>query len=113
MKHYAGDVAYEVKDFLEKNKDTLRGDLLAVLSKSASPFVVELFRDAAAEGDEAAKKVPTVGTNFKNSLLQLMNTLNATHPHYIRCIKPNSLKVPNTFDADMVLGASREPPPLP
>lgn len=52
-------------------------------------------------------QVPTVGTNFKNSLVSLMATLNATHPHYIRCIKPNSLKIPSTFDADMVLAQLR------
>ena len=36
-----------------------------------------------------------------------MTTLNATHPHYVRCIKPNSLKIPSTFDADMVLAQLR------
>lgn len=32
-----------------------------------------------------------------------MATLGATTPHYIRCVKPNSLKAPNNFDGTMVL----------
>uniref|UniRef100_A0A8C3VA90 Unconventional myosin-Va n=1 Tax=Catharus ustulatus TaxID=91951 RepID=A0A8C3VA90_CATUS len=35
---------------------------------------------------------------FRNSLHLLMETLNATTPHYVRCIKPNDFKFPFTFD---------------
>lgn len=31
---------------------------------------------------------------FRTSLQLLMETLNATTPHYVRCIKPNDEKLP-------------------
>ncbi|KAK1785424.1 hypothetical protein P4O66_018792, partial [Electrophorus voltai] len=40
----------------------------------------------------------TVGLQFRNSLQLLMETLNATTPHYVRCIKPNDYKFAFTFD---------------
>ena len=40
----------------------------------------------------------TVGSQFRESLTLLMNTLNATTPHYVRCIKPNDSKESFAFD---------------
>ncbi|KRY32051.1 Unconventional myosin-Vb, partial [Trichinella britovi] len=40
----------------------------------------------------------TVGSQFRKSLSTLMNTLNSTNPHYVRCIKPNDEKLPFTFN---------------
>uniref|UniRef100_A0A672IAL7 Myosin VAb n=1 Tax=Salarias fasciatus TaxID=181472 RepID=A0A672IAL7_SALFA len=40
----------------------------------------------------------TVGLQFRQSLHLLMDTLNATTPHYVRCIKPNDHKAPFTLD---------------
>ncbi|XP_050522189.1 unconventional myosin-Va isoform X2 [Daktulosphaira vitifoliae] len=40
----------------------------------------------------------TVGSQFRDSLNALMTTLNDTTPHYIRCVKPNDLKLPFVFD---------------
>jgi hypothetical protein len=36
-----------------------------------------------------------------------MSTLGATAPHYVRCIKPNTLKQPSVFDDEMVLAQLR------
>ena len=32
-----------------------------------------------------------------------MKTLNATHPHYIRCVKPNNSKAKHLFEAQVCL----------
>ena len=40
----------------------------------------------------------TVSTFYKNQLDALMTTLNATEPHFIRCIVPNGNKMPGTFN---------------
>jgi len=50
---------------------------------------------------------PTLGAIFKGSLIQLMETINSTNVHYIRCLKPNEAKVPWAFEAPMVLGQLR------
>jgi hypothetical protein len=36
-----------------------------------------------------------------------MDTLTATAPHYVRCLKPNVLKLPAVFDSDLVLNQLR------
>jgi myosin heavy subunit len=91
-------VAYETANFLEKNRDTLAEDLVALLNDSKLPLVKALFPlsevDTQSSGRQA--KSPTVGTNFKAQLAELMATLGATAPHYVRCIKPNTMKAPGT-----------------
>jgi myosin-5 len=63
--------------------------------------------DAAAPGASSSSKkmasADTVSFQFRNQLDQLISTLRATHPHYIKCIKANSLKRPGIFEAPLVL----------
>uniref|UniRef100_A0A665W1W5 Myosin VAb n=1 Tax=Echeneis naucrates TaxID=173247 RepID=A0A665W1W5_ECHNA len=110
--HFADKVEYQCEGFLEKNKDTVNEEQINVLKKSKFDFLLKLF-----EGDEKATsstgKVAsisgrlgqgqrdnkkTVGLQFRQSLHLLMGTLNATTPHYVRCIKPNDHKAPFTLD---------------
>ncbi|XP_024085498.1 unconventional myosin-IXa-like isoform X2 [Cimex lectularius] len=51
---------------------------------------------------KARKQPMTVTAQFQQSLLSLMDTLNQANPFFIRCIKSNSNKVPNSFDEDTV-----------
>jgi myosin heavy subunit len=44
VKHYAGLVTYQVEGFLEKNRDTLRADMLDLLKDSKNPLIAELFK---------------------------------------------------------------------
>lgn len=39
----------------------------------------------------------TVSKAFRGQLQNLMATLRATEPHYIKCIKPNNVKAPGGF----------------
>lgn len=45
----------------------------------------------------------SVASQFKLSLQSLVDDLDRTQPHYIRCIKPNPKKAPNSFAAGEVL----------
>nr|XP_010598394.1 unconventional myosin-Va isoform X6 [Loxodonta africana] len=117
-------VEYQCEGFLEKNKDTVFEEQIKVLKSSKFKMIPELFQDdekaisptsATSSGRILLTRVPTkptkgrpgqaakehrktVGHQFRNSLHLLMETLNATTPHYVRCIKPNDFKFPFTFD---------------
>jgi myosin heavy subunit len=97
VKHYAGQVEYETEGFLEKNKDKLADDQYSCLTASKFPFLASLFP---ANSDAASDK-KTLGAKFAGQLNALMSALNATEPHYIRCIKPNPRKAPMEFEGMM------------
>ncbi|XP_063076137.1 unconventional myosin-X-like [Engraulis encrasicolus] len=107
IKHYAGEVLYEVGGFLEKNRDTFRDDLLGLLKQSRSDFVYELFERVPYQNVESLRSSKhgrlTVSLQFKNSLHSLMTTLSACSPSFVRCIKPNNNKLPGQFDWPLVL----------
>ncbi|KAK4053467.1 Myosin type-2 heavy chain 1 [Microbotryomycetes sp. JL201] len=63
-----------------------------------------------AVGGGAGKKTPrkpTLGSIFKSSLISLMDIIDSTNAHYIRCIKPNEAKAAWEFEPQMVLGQLR------
>uniref|UniRef100_A0A672LL21 Unconventional myosin-Vb n=1 Tax=Sinocyclocheilus grahami TaxID=75366 RepID=A0A672LL21_SINGR len=116
--HFADKVEYQCDGFLEKNRDTVYEEQINILK--ASQLVADLFHDGKDSGPlsatsksskinvRPAKPVPkghnrehrkSVGTQFRNSLHLLMETLNATTPHYVRCIKPNDYKESFVFDS--------------
>ncbi|GMR57971.1 hypothetical protein PMAYCL1PPCAC_28166 [Pristionchus mayeri] len=103
IKHFAADVSYTVDGFLEKNKDTVNEQLLAVVAATKFPLLREILEpsvgelaQAAAAGGKRTKK--TVASQFRDSLKDLMTVLESTRPHYVRCIKPNDEKMRFTFD---------------
>ncbi|KAM5189838.1 unconventional myosin-Ih isoform 2-T2 [Callospermophilus lateralis] len=93
--HYAGEVTYCTKGFLEKNNDLLYRHLKEVLCRSSNRILRECFLVAELEN---RRRPPTVGTQFKNSLGSLLEMLTCKEPSYIRCIKPNDTKEPSKFD---------------
>jgi len=99
LMHYAGDVTYSVRTFMDKNNDLLYRDLKEAMAKSTNPIVQEIFPASELQG----KKMPeTVSTQFKKSLDQLMTILMSKEPSYVRCIKPNDVKKSHTFDGEIV-----------
>lgn len=122
--HYAHDVTYDVDGFIDKNRDTVPDEHLALLQGSSNEFLKEVL-DAAlsvanaaqANGDGkagsgpkkvgAATKKPTLGSIFKRSLISLMDTINNTNVHYIRCIKPNEAKKAWQLEPQQVLSQLR------
>ncbi|XP_014816274.1 PREDICTED: unconventional myosin-Vb [Calidris pugnax] len=118
--HFADKVEYQSEGFLEKNRDTVYEEQINILKASKYQMVADLFQDEKDAGPTASagkgtskisvrsarpaikaankEHKKTVGHQFRNSLHLLMETLNATTPHYVRCIKPNDEKLPFKFD---------------
>ncbi|KAK4585859.1 hypothetical protein RGQ29_023176 [Quercus rubra] len=100
--HYAGDVTYQTELFLEKNKDYVVAEHQALMSASKCPFVSGLFPPLAEESSKSSK-FSSIGSRFKQQLQALLETLSATEPHYIRCVKPNNLLKPAIFENSNIL----------
>ncbi|XP_019374010.1 PREDICTED: unconventional myosin-X [Gavialis gangeticus] len=113
VKHYAGEVQYDVRGFLEKNRDTFRDDLLNLLRESRLDFIYDLFEHVSSRNNQDTLKCgskhrkPTVSLQFKESLHSLMATLSSSNPFFVRCIKPNMQKMPDQFDQTVVLNQLR------
>ena len=110
IKHYATPVTYESVGFLEKHKDALLPDLSDLMRSSSVPFVTQVFpEEAKPSGRRGAGrlKISTVGTQFKESLSQLMENIQSTNVYYVRCIKPNAKKSPTDMDQAMVVSQLR------
>uniref|UniRef100_A0A8C5FMN5 Myosin VC n=1 Tax=Gadus morhua TaxID=8049 RepID=A0A8C5FMN5_GADMO len=119
IQHFADKVEYQSKGFLEKNRDALYEDLLEIMRASKFEFLANFFHEeaqsikptkgfqvkSARPGVKPANKElrTTVGDKFRSSLYLLMETLNATTPHYVRCIKPNDEKLPFEYDSRRVV----------
>jgi myosin V len=44
----------------------------------------------------------SLGTQFKDNLGSLIKVVNQTHPHYVRCVKPNDDLVPNRVNHERI-----------
>jgi myosin-1 len=87
--------------FLDKNKDTLFNDITNLFqSASNSQFIQQMFPKVQIE---SKKRPPTAGSQFKTQVLALVETLMSCHPHYIRCVRPNGRKAPQSIDRDLFL----------
>ncbi|KAI4303015.1 hypothetical protein MLD38_038696 [Melastoma candidum] len=97
ISHYAGEVLYQSDQFLDKNKDYVVPEHQDLLGASKCSFVAGLFPPIPVEAQKSSK-FSSIGSRFKLQLQQLMDTLNSTEPHYIRCVKPNNVLKPAIFE---------------
>eukprot|EP01079_Euglenida_sp_SAG-EU17-18_P009996 gene9996-8870_t len=98
VRHYAADVPYETTGWKDKNADTLKGSLRLMMRHSPLSLIKELLDPP----DDNPKKV-TVGGFYKQQLVELMQLIEATNSHWIRCIKPHPAKKPLYWDGLQVI----------
>lgn len=107
IKHYAGDVIYDVNGFVEKNKDKLNIVLGSIVSHG---FIAELFMIHTEEAITIKKRESrrknrgrTITGKFRKQLDVLCRKLSICYPQYIRCLRPNHEKKPAIFRTRMIL----------
>ncbi|CAM8910154.1 unnamed protein product [Rhodiola kirilowii] len=103
LSHYAGKVAYQTNSFLDKNRDYVVLEHCNLLASSKCSLVSSLFPPLPEESTRSSYKFNSVASRFKQQLQALMETLNLTAPHYIRCVKPNSLNRPQKFENQSIM----------
>lgn len=123
VKHYAGDVMYNISGMTDKNKDSLVKDLLDLVAGSGNQFLQTLFPD---RPDPNSKKRPptggdrikvilmlffpffsalnvTLGSCHQQSAGALVENLMRAQPSYIRTIKPNQNRSSTEYDTKAIL----------
>ena len=108
IRHYAGSVAYKAQGFCERNKDILPASAVALMRASKDSLLSTLFEEVAADtaltlgggrGSSAGTKVKkSVSATFKADLNGLMDLINSSGPHFVRCINPNRRKQAQEFE---------------
>ncbi len=75
ISHYAGDVKYQILNFIDKNRDSLYQDFKRVLYSSKDSDIKAMWPEGAQSVTEITKRPLTVGTRFKNSMIGLVQNL--------------------------------------
>ena len=127
--HFAGQVQYDARGFLEKNRDYLAPEIIHVLRSShvqliSSLFQLSLSKTGTLQENEHQSNMEsildlnntlmplnashnrvqaTVSTYFRYSLTDLFSKMVHGSPKFVRCFKPNNDRVPGCFDISTVL----------
>jgi myosin heavy subunit len=114
ISHYAGIVSYNVTNWLEKNKDPVNDTVVEVFKSSSTvELLTHLWRDHPGQPtttpkDDGKKKKKagggkTVSSVYLVSLGELMTTLHACEPHFVRCLVPNTHKKPGDVEPPLIM----------
>jgi len=111
--HYAATVSYNLTGWLFKNKDPLNDTVVEMLKNGSNSLMVRCFADHPGQPAEVKKDAggggkkkgggKTVSSFYKTQLDDLMKTLYATDPAFIRCVVPNTHKIPGGVEPGLVM----------
>jgi len=110
--HYAAIVSYNLTSWLEKNKDPLNDTIVELFKNGSNALLVTCFIDHPGQPLEAKKDAgggrkkgggKTVSSFYKAQLDDLMKVLYSTEPAFIRCVVPNTHKIPGGVEPGLVM----------
>merc|ERR1712241_1481152 len=106
-------VSYNLTGWLEKNKDPLNDTVVEMLKNGSNSLMVRIFADHPGQPTEVKKDAggggkkkgggKTVSSFYKSQLDDLMKVLYATDPSFIRCVVPNTHKIPGGVEPGLVM----------
>lgn len=98
IRHYAKRVLYSSADFMHKNTDELRPEILEVLASSS---YTSLYTNDSSRGAQRCWTL-SVGAKFKQQMRELLEVMRSCELKYVRCVKSNSVGKARWFDRDTV-----------
>lgn len=101
VRHFAGAVCYQTKQFIDKNNDALHASLEGIIQESRNKLIQNLFSTSMAQKGKLT--FISVGSKFKSQLQELMEKLRSNGTNFIRCIKPNNKMVDLQFEGSLSL----------
>merc|ERR1712241_55533 len=111
--HYAATVSYNLTGWLFKNKDPLNDTIVEMMKNGSNDLLIRCFADHPGQPLEVKKDAggggkkkgggKTVSSFYKTQLDDLMKTLYATDPAFIRCVVPNTHKIPGGVEPGLVM----------
>ena len=124
--HFAGQVQYDARGFLEKNRDYIAPEIIHILRSSNVHLISTLFQLSLSKTGTLQEQDPqesnldfnntimplnashnrvqaTVSTYFRYSLTDLFSKMVHGSPRFVRCFKPNNDRIPDCFDGQTVL----------
>merc|ERR1719462_733758 len=101
--HYAGIVGYNVTGWLFKNKDPVNEAVVNMMQEAQNPVVNLVFQEKDTGEKKKGSALMTISAGHRESLMKLMNNLNSTHPHFVRCIIPNEIKKSGHSDSPLIM----------
>merc|ERR1712038_1215281 len=111
--HYAATVSYNLTGWLFKNKDPLNDTIVEMMKNGGNSLLIRCFADHPGQPTEVKKDAggggkkkgggKTVSSFYKTQLDDLMKTLYATDPAFIRYVVPNTHKIPGGVEPGLVM----------
>ncbi|XP_012266629.2 myosin heavy chain 95F-like isoform X2 [Athalia rosae] len=105
IRHYAGGVCYQTKQFIEKNNDAFYASLEGLIQGSSNPFLKFNFANNITFLGKL--NFNSIGRKFTTQLGELMDKLRLTETNFVRCVKPNEKMVAHQFNGNSVLAQLR------
>ncbi|KAJ8246444.1 hypothetical protein GJAV_G00267860 [Gymnothorax javanicus] len=106
-----------VHNFLNKNHDQFHPEVLELFARSRLKMVSSLFlkvqerylqqKQLGSRGRGPRPQATTVAAHFQQSLTELITRLERCKTTFVRCFKPNYMKLPGIFDLEYMMSQLR------